>query len=475
MQHLCCAHKHVGHLLFTMSRRGTSKSQCLHRAWGRLMAATALAVVLLLGTVVPLLACDIGVSLSSSSGVAGDAVEAVVIVRQTHRSCDVPIDDTRIVLSGLTLTDETPWEQISSTSYRKVLVLTLNTPGEGRVEVLRICSRGGDRSAAAVAISPASTAPQSTPPADAQSAPPQVSAQRPSADVGSFEPEVPQPSAPLEQPSWYEALWQTLTLPYVIVLLTLLLAGIFFLARGYRRARPFVLLVSVAFLGFYVGGCPCPVGSLQNVLIGASGSGGHLIASVQLGAVVLVTLLVGRVFCGWACPLGAVQFFLFRKEQYKRGGHLQIPREYHRILRWSRYGVLVAVIALVIVTGQPVFQDIDPFRTLFNLDFRWGVPLLFLLVVLAVSVVIGFPFCKYVCPLGALLSLLQPLSLFRLRFGASCTSCRLCSTAACDYGAIESGSRGLTIDETECVRCGECLSRCPTGAIRLTWARRDVS
>lgn len=458
-----------------MTRRGITKSRYLRRVWDRLVASTALAIVLLLGTGAPLLACDIGVSLSSSSGVAGDSVEAVVIVQQTHRICDVPIDDTQIVLSGLTLASETPWERMSSTSYRKVLVLTLTAPGEGRVEVVRVCARGGDRNAATVAIAPASIAPQTTTPADAQSAPPQVSTTVPSAEVGSFELEVPQPATPLEQHSWYEALWQTVTLPYIIVLLTLLGAGIFFLSRGYRGARPFALLVSVGFLGFYVGGCPCPVGSLQNVLISATGSAGHLIAYVQLGAVVLVTLLVGRVFCGWACPLGAVQFFLFRKEQGRKGGRVQIPREYHRILRWSRYGVLVAVIALAIMTGQPVFQDIDPFRTLFNLDFRWGVPLLFLLVVLAVSVVIGFPFCKYVCPLGALLSLLQPLSLFKLRFTTSCTNCRLCSTAACDYFAIESGSRGLTINETECVRCGECLSRCPTSAIRLTWARRHIS
>ncbi len=279
------------------------------------------------------------------------------------------------------------------------------------------------------------------------------------------------PAAPAS-PGWLDSLSQSVRQPQIVVLLSLLIAGTFFLAKGYRRARPFAMLVAVGFLGFYVGGCPCPVGSLQNTVLYLGDVAGHVTAYVQLGAVMVVTLLFGRVFCGWGCPLGATQFFLFRKERSGKNRWLEIPRGQHNVLRLAKYGVLLALVGLVIVTGQPVFEQVDPFRVLFNLDFRWGLPLVFLIALVVASVVIGFPFCKYLCPLGAFLGLLQRLSIFKLRFSGSCTNCNLCSSVSCDYGAIEPGTMHPTINQMECVRCGECASRCPHGAISLSAGRQ---
>jgi len=450
--------------------------------------ATGLALSVLVATTVPLLACDIGVNPSSASGMVGDSLTVTVTVQQTHRACAVSIEDTKIVLSGISLVSETPWNQVSSMAYEKVLTVQLVTPGQGRVEVVRVCSKGGDSTVATISIAPAAAPPafssspnesevevQSIPEAPvAVVAPPETELQTSTQEGEAVPPAVSIPEVSTAQ-VWTTSLWQSLQQPQIIVLLALMLAGTFFVARGYRRARPFAMLIAVGFLGFYIGGCPCPIGSLQNVFIYLGDVAGHMTAYVQFGAVVLVTLLFGRVFCGWGCPLGATQYFLFRKEQSRKNRWLEIAPEHHNILRWSKYGVLIALIGLVILTGQPVFEDIDPFRTLFNLDFRWGVPLVFLVVVLIVSVIIGFPFCKYLCPLGAFLGLLQPLSLFKLRFSGACTNCNLCSTSSCDHGAIRPGATCPSINQMECVRCGECLSRCPRGAISLTAARSRES
>lgn len=448
------------------------------RSVARLAVAALLALSALIVTAVPLLACDIGISPSSASGTVGDTVVVTVTFRQTHRVCLVPVEDTQILLSGMELVSESAWSNVSTMTYQKELTVKLLTPGDGRVEVLRVCPNGGDRTVATIAIGPAPVpgAPASGAPVEVEVLPvaPTTEVPAPPQQEGAAVVIPPVPTAS-GAPSWTQSLWQTLTLPYIIVLLTLMVAGTFFLARGYRRARPFAMLIAVGFLGFYVGGCPCPIGALQNVFIYAGDIAGHMTPYVQFGAVVLVTLLFGRVFCGWACPLGATQFFLLRREHGKKNHRREIPHEYHSILRWSKYGVLGILIALVILTGQPIFQDIDPFRALFNLDFRWGVPLAFLIVVLAASLIVGFPFCKYVCPLGAFLGLLQPLSLFKIRFSSSCTNCKVCSNVACDYGAIEPGATCPTINQRECVRCGECLSRCPSGAISFTARRESVS
>jgi len=198
---------------------------------------------------------------------------------------------------------------------------------------------------------------------------------------------------------------------------------------------------------------------------------GHMFIFVQLGVVLLMTILVGRMFCGWACPMGAVQYFLYRRDGGKRAAKWDLTLEQHQILRWSKYGLLLVLIGLTVLTQHPVFEDIDPFKALFNLDFSPGVPFVLLIIVAVVSVLIGFPFCKYACPLGAFLGLFQPLSLFKVKVGEGCTNCRACHQVFCDYRAIEPGLDGPTVNQRECVRCGECVARCPTGAMQFTSRR----
>jgi hypothetical protein len=111
----------------------------------RLAVAALLALSALIVTAVPLLACDIGISPSSASGTVGDTVVVTVTFRQTHRVCLVPVDDTQILLSGMELVSESAWSKVSTMTYQKELTVKLLTPGDGRVEVLRVCPNGGHR------------------------------------------------------------------------------------------------------------------------------------------------------------------------------------------------------------------------------------------------------------------------------------------------------------------------------------------
>lgn len=446
------------------------------RASARLALSSFAALAAVLVLAVPVLACDIDIEPSKASGQMGETLDFTISVHLDHRNCTVPIDDTQMRLTGMELVTESGWKQVDSMTYENGLTVRLTAEGEGALDVVRVCPKGGGQAVARVTITPATGAlppieeGEETPAETAPAGPVTTVPAQPAGEGTTVTPTAP--PATSTSPAFGDALAQTLKEPYIIVLLALMAGGTFALARGYRRARPFAMLIAVGFLGFYVGGCPCPIGSLQNSIIYLNDVAGHMPVYVQFVAVVLFTLLFGRVFCGWACPLGATQFFVFRKEANKKNRWMEIPREQHNVLRWMKYGVLAALIGLVILTGQPVFEQVDPFKVLFNLDFRLGLPLLFLVLLLTVSLVIGFPFCKYLCPLGAFLGLLQPLSLFKIRFGGSCTNCKTCHTVACDYGAIEPGEKCPTVNQRECVRCGECLSRCPCGAISFGLGRR---
>ena len=80
---------------------------------------------------------------------------------------------------------------------------------------------------------------------------------------------------------------------------------------------------------------------------------------------------------------------------------------------------------------------------------------------LVLSVLVYRPFCRYLCPLGAVYSVFNPIALYRYSVdGQACTQCGACQKACpMDIPAYQ------TPNSPECIRCGKCKAACPHGAI----------
>jgi ferredoxin-type protein NapH len=223
--------------------------------------------------------------------------------------------------------------------------------------------------------------------------------------------------------------------------------------RGFRY-RKWILLLPIGLIGFYLGGVLCPISSVQNIFLKWN-NGYSLLFLIP----VVLALAVGRVFCGYVCPFGAVQELL-----HNRKWAVGIPRKWRKPLGLIKYGLLMYLVTRVIITGTGIWQGGTPFKAL----FEWGgTPLTIALTasVAALSVILWRPFCEFFCPLGALLSLVSRFSLFRLEATASCVSCGLC-TPKCPATACQDGK----ISSADCFLCGECVRACPATSLRL--ARR---
>lgn len=219
----------------------------------------------------------------------------------------------------------------------------------------------------------------------------------------------------------------------------------------------------------------CPIGALQAVI----GSWNFKLAFYVAGFLMFVGALMGRFVCGWLCPFGLIQDLLHKipfpkKIQTFRGD---------RLLRKLKYVILVLFVILLpmflvdlLGQGAPYFcKWICPVGTL-----EGGIPLVLLnqamrstigwlyawktvllVITLLVSMIIYRPFCKYICPLGAIYSVFQPISVFRYRVDRErCVSCKACANV-CQMGCdpVKQANAG------ECIRCGKCRQVCPTGAI----------
>ena len=238
-------------------------------------------------------------------------------------------------------------------------------------------------------------------------------------------------------------------------------------------------LVCVPGLNCY--SCPgavgsCPLGSLQAVLTGRT----HKFPFYVLGFLLLFGALFGRLVCGWLCPFGLVQDLLHKIPFVKKLRRL--PGE--RALRYLKYAVLVGfviVLPLVVLdivgqgqpwfckyicpsgtlfAGIPLIASNPPLRAALGWLFTWKAAILLALVLL--SIVLWRPFCRYLCPLGAIYGLFNPVAVYRFRIDEDrCTDCGACK-AACK---LDIDVR-RTPNSAECVRCGACRRACPHGAIQ---------
>lgn len=226
----------------------------------------------------------------------------------------------------------------------------------------------------------------------------------------------------------------------------------------------------------------CPIGSFQAVVSGRN----HNFTFYVTGFLILFGALLGRFICGWLCPFGLVQDLLHKIPFPKK--LRKLPGD--RFLKYLKYVILVLFVIVLPMTvldivgqGQPWFcKYICPSGTLFagipliatnpplqavlGWLFTWKAAILVILLVL--SVIVYRPFCRYLCPLGAIYGLFNPVALYRYRIDAqACTNC-----GACQKICPMDIPVNKTPNSVECIRCGKCRAGCPHGAICSTFSQK---
>jgi len=241
----------------------------------------------------------------------------------------------------------------------------------------------------------------------------------------------------------------------------------------------------------------------------------HVIVGGFLFSLVLiaVTMILGRVFCGWICPLGTIHNMAGSlKKNHTKAIHPQWYRFKYYILLF----VVVSSIFTVQLAGildpiafliRSLSLSIYPLFTLtirgfFDTVYALHIPIItdiseFIYDILKQSILsfqqpfffqaifVGFIFltvlglnlyekrfwCKYLCPLGALLGILSRYALLKRSVSEGCTSCGVCE-AVCPGGAVIDAD-GRTWRGTECLYCMDCDDLCPHNAVNFGFGSTD--
>jgi NosR/NirI family transcriptional regulator, nitrous oxide reductase regulator len=211
--------------------------------------------------------------------------------------------------------------------------------------------------------------------------------------------------------------------------------------RRSRRGLFVLTIASLVWFGFVRHGCVCPIGSIQNVTLAVFDPNYAVPWGVAafFALPILFTLFFGRTFCASVCPLGAAQELVALWP-------VNVPAWVDHSLGLFSY-VYLGLGVLFSATGTAFLAcRYDPFVGFFRLNAGVNM-LIFGACFLVVGAFIGRPYCRYLCPYGAILRLVSRFSQWYVKIPPDeCIRCRLCEDV-CPYGAIREPTVPQTVAE----------------------------
>ena len=227
-------------------------------------------------------------------------------------------------------------------------------------------------------------------------------------------------------------------------------------------------MTHLIFPGLHCYACPwavtiCPIGLIQNLVVFGT------VPFFWVGAIAAYGLIAGRGFCGWFCPFGTLNDLLaFRKVRIKDA------------FSYGKYVVLIGTVLAAWIFADTMFCKLCPAASLeASIPYlilgvaKVNTPFLVHMATLAGTLVgmllIARFWCRYLCPMGALLSLFNRVSFLHLRLSPDrCTGCQQCAPV-CPMGLDPHTEH----DNHNCIKCGECVEACKLGALSLRYGIQE--
>ena len=202
----------------------------------------------------------------------------------------------------------------------------------------------------------------------------------------------------------------------------------------------------------------------------------HPAAFIMFVAIVLVSVLLKKGFCGWICPVGTVSQYLWMAGQKMIGRNYRMERYTDIAARSVKYlllgfffyviGLRMSPDSLSIFFSSEYYKTAD-IRTMMFFTEMSPATFWSLAVITGLSLIYKNAWCRYLCPYGALLGLLSALSPLKIRRNEKkCIHCSACTRNCPTSLPVEEKE---IIKSPECFGCMTCVSHCPAkGALELT-------
>jgi len=242
-----------------------------------------------------------------------------------------------------------------------------------------------------------------------------------------------------------------------------ILAYLFYKNKLNKKVGYLFLLISTIF-GFMIF-APMFPNQIQLLAVGDTSQlgGPAQIVGLILLLFIVLTFVFGRIFCGYLCPIGAVQELAYNMPVKKlKLGNKKLSIVFHLLF-------FLAFIVLSVVFSIKILAYFG-FRDFFYLNVM---SLFFyaFLILLILSVFVYRPFCRFFCPYGAVLSLVSIKSIFKFRRKDNCIDFKKCKACEKECPTNEAGRSDL---KQECYLCSRCRYACPVDAIGYNINKKEA-
>jgi len=222
--------------------------------------------------------------------------------------------------------------------------------------------------------------------------------------------------------------------------------------------------------------------SLRDWLLSGAINPVHPAGLVIFLTVLLVSLLLKRSFCSWICPVGTVSELLWKCGFRLFRRNVRPPPWLDVALRCLKYLLLLFFLLSIFVAMAPsavtafIYSNYNKTADVRLLDFFLhlsGTGLAVILLLVLLSLPVRNPFCRFLCPYGALLGIISMLSPVKVsRNTMTCVSCGVCTQVCPSYIPVMQKQRVVS---EECIGCWRCVSHCRAlGALDMKLTGRKV-
>ncbi|OOM82226.1 putative electron transport protein YccM [Clostridium puniceum] len=200
---------------------------------------------------------------------------------------------------------------------------------------------------------------------------------------------------------------------------------------------------------------------------------------VEFTAVMVLTIVMGRWFCGWLCAFGAYNdlVYFISKKIFK--SKFKVDEKVDSILKYAKYVILVLIIIISWTIGSSILESTSPwdaFGQITDISNIFSSLLIGLILLVLITIGAAFIerfFCRYLCPLGAIFSIISKIGIVKInKPKADCGKCRAC-TINCSMGL-----NLYKVDEVrggDCINCLKCTEVCPRSNANVNILGQDVN
>ena len=186
---------------------------------------------------------------------------------------------------------------------------------------------------------------------------------------------------------------------------------------------------------------------------------------------IILTLILGRFFCGWICPLGSV--LDFTAFIWKKPSNKVLSNE--KSLRNLKYYIL-AILSISAIVGSQLSYLFDPLPLMFR-SITFGLfpknggetnilSFIIFLIIIGLTIIVPRFWCRYLCPLGALYAALSRFSIIRRKI-TTCNACKDLDERGCNKSCLMGANPLVKSDPSECIRCMACLPECHSESVKF--------